>query len=303
MLLTELGVAGLQVEELWSLDTDSLDRLKPVYALIFLFKYLDSHQRDPTKEGGQQQTPPPGTWFAHQVVTNACATLAILNAVMNIPSGSSSIQLGTELNQLKEFSADLDSQVTGELLTNSEKIRSVHNSFARPDPFQRDEPKQVSNEDAYHFIAYVPIQGKLYELDGLKALPVYHGDILDGQPWTNLAREVIQNRINTYSSGEVYFNLMAICEDRMNVLQKRKSELPPGSLGLHNIMEEIEAEQAKRARWAEEVAIKRHNHIGLIHALMVGLAKSGKLAGQVEIAKKKMSDRANQPVGATMELD
>ncbi|KAA1107404.1 hypothetical protein PGT21_012713 [Puccinia graminis f. sp. tritici] len=222
ILLSELGVSGLQVEELWSLDNQSLEQLKPVHALIFLFKYVNSDQRDPSKQAGEQQPAPPGTWFAHQVITNACATLAILNAVMNIPSTSSKIQLGQELSQLKEFSVDLDSQMTGELLTNSERIRAVHNSFARPDPFQRDEPKQMSTEDAYRelrslpnlsllhsplfiadFITYLPLQGKLYELDGLNGLPVFHGKIPEGQSWTSLAREVIQNRINTYSSTEV----------------------------------------------------------------------------------------------------
>jgi len=301
MLLSELGVSGLQVEELWSLDNDSLDQLKPVHALIFLFKYLDSHHKDASKLAGEQQPPPPGTWFAHQVITNACATLAILNAVMNIPcSSSSAIQLGSELSQLKEFSVDLDSQMTGELLTNSERIRAVHNSFARPDPFQRDEPKQVSTEDAYHFITYVPIQGKLYELDGLNALPVCHGQIPAGQSWTNLAREVIQNRINTYSSTEVHFNLMAICEDRLRVLQNRRDALPAGSMGFDSLSMEIDAEEAKRRRWAEEIAIKRHNHIGLIHALMVELAKRGKLASQVEKAKKKMAERRSGQAGADL---
>lgn len=276
---------------------------RPVHALIFLFKYLNSDQRDPSKQAGEQQPAPPGTWFAHQVITNACATLAILNAVMNIPTTSSKIQLGQELSQLKEFSVDLDSQMTGELLTNSERIRAVHNSFARPDPFQRDEPKQMSTEDAYHFITYLPIQGKLYELDGLNGLPVFHGKVPEGQSWTNLAREVIQNRINTYSSTEVHFNLMAVCEDRLNVLEERKASVTVDSMGYENLKMEIEAEEAKRKRWAEEVAIKRHNHIGLIHALMVGLAKHGSLAERVKVAKQKMVDRRNQTGGNEMQLD
>ncbi|EFP84801.1 uncharacterized protein PGTG_10272 [Puccinia graminis f. sp. tritici CRL 75-36-700-3] len=304
ILLSELGVSGLQVEELWSLDNQSLEQLKPVHALIFLFKYVNSDQRDPSKQAGEQQPAPPGTWFAHQVITNACATLAILNAVMNIPSTSSKIQLGQELSQLKEFSVDLDSQMTGELLTNSERIRAVHNSFARPDPFQRDEPKQMSTEDAYHFITYLPLQGKLYELDGLNGLPVFHGKIPEGQSWTSLAREVIQNRINTYSSTEVHFNLMAVCEDRLNVLEERKASMTVDSMGYENLKMEIEAEEAKRKRWAEEVAIKRHNHIGLIHALMVGLAKHGSLAERVNLAKQKMVDRQrNRTGGHEMQLD
>ncbi|KNF03017.1 hypothetical protein PSTG_03611 [Puccinia striiformis f. sp. tritici PST-78] len=302
ILLNELGVSGLQVDELWSLDNESLGQLKPVHALIFLFKYVASDRRDGSSKAGHPQPGPSGTWFAHQTITNACATLAILNAVMNVPTGGGSgIELGPELSQIKEFSVDLDSHMTGELLTNSERIRAVHNSFARPDPFQRDEPKQISHEDAYHFITYLPISGSLYELDGLNALPVFHGKIPDGQSWTNLAREVIQARINTYSSTEVHFNLMAICEDRVKVLEKRMEGLSKDSMGYETVKAEIEAEESKRTRWTEEVSIKRHNHIGLIHALMVGLARHGKLADQVKIAKLKMVDRQNQAGG--MEID
>lgn len=36
-LLTELGVSGLQVEELWSLDNQSLEELKPLIS-DFIFE-------------------------------------------------------------------------------------------------------------------------------------------------------------------------------------------------------------------------------------------------------------------------
>jgi hypothetical protein len=30
--------------------------------------------------------------------------------------------------------------------------------------------------EAFHFVSYVPIDGKLFELDGLKPYPIDHGD-------------------------------------------------------------------------------------------------------------------------------
>ena len=51
----------------------------------------------------------------------------------------------------------------------------MHNAFAKPEPFTADEESKVkssSGEDVYHFIAYLPFQGRVYELDGLKSGPI-----------------------------------------------------------------------------------------------------------------------------------
>ena len=50
-------------------------------------------------------------------------------------------------------------------------------------------------EDSYHFIAYVPINGRLYELDGLKQAPIDLGQIPHGVEWTEIVKPVLEKRM------------------------------------------------------------------------------------------------------------
>lgn len=56
-------------------------------------------------------------------------------------------------------------------------------------------------EDAYHFVAYLPVNGVLYELDGLRPNPIMHAAV-EGD-WLDVARETIEARIATYPPGSV----------------------------------------------------------------------------------------------------
>ena len=111
---------------------------KPVYAMIFLFKYrvIDKDK--------QETSCPPHVWFANQVGytapdvsvrTNgyekvpefACASVALLNIVNNIPG----LQLGTELRSFKEFTQTLEPLARGDAIAAFDFVRGIHNSFAR----------------------------------------------------------------------------------------------------------------------------------------------------------------------------
>ena len=65
-----------------------------------------------------------------------------------------------------------------------------------------EETPRGEKEDNYHFITYMPIDGRLYELDGLLDAPVDHGPIAEGQEWLDecAARmRVVFHRSNFYN--------------------------------------------------------------------------------------------------------
>lgn len=170
-LIKDFGVEGVQVEEIFSLDDDSFADIEPVHGLIFLFKYVeDESPAGKIVEDGMLDE----IFFAKQVITNACATQAIVSVLLN--TRHPDVNLGSTLQDLKDFTCNFDSSMKGLALSNSSVIRQVHNSFARQQVFEYDE-KQAKSDEAFHFIGYVPMFGKLYELDGLKPAPIDHGKI------------------------------------------------------------------------------------------------------------------------------
>lgn len=159
-----------------------------VHGLIFLFKWHEGSAPDSCKAHELAKD----VYFAKQTVHNACATQAILSILLN-----SECQLGDELCSFKKFTADFTPELRGEAIGNAGFIRNAHNSFA---PFPDLDKKEPGEEDAFHFVAYVPVCGEIFEFDGLAEGPIPHGKIADKEAWIHDAFAIIKDRIARYSN-------------------------------------------------------------------------------------------------------
>lgn len=223
-LCEEIGVKGVQFEEIYSLGPEAFAALEveKIHGLVFLFKWQKEADSRPVVESADH-----GIFFAQQVIQNACATQAILSVLMN----QDKLVLGPHLKEFKEFTAALDPAMKGLAVSNSEPIRRAHNSFRHQSSFEIVHDKDAKGDDAFHFIVYICHEGKVYELDGLKQGPVFIGDVPVGVPWAEVAREEVQRRIEAYSqkaaagakedSIELRFNLMAIIANRIQEAEKQ----------------------------------------------------------------------------------
>ena len=234
-------LAGLETkgyETRW--ETDRLgpaDSNRPVYGLIFLFKWTNEKlDAKVDKDAGNK------VFFASQVINNACATQAILSILMNCPQ----IDIGEELKSLRDFIAEFPPELKGLSINNCESIRKAHNSFSRPEPYAVED-KNGSNDDdvcslyleamalkpttvltdfeavsamhkLFHFVSFVPVDGTLYELDGLKDGPVSLGPC-SKDDWLQKVCPIIEQRIEKYSKNEIRFNLMAVVKNRKEMLE------------------------------------------------------------------------------------
>lgn len=282
------------MEELWSLSADSFDHVKPIHGLIFLFKWLPG---DESSGPVVQDSRLDKIFFAKQVINNACATQAILSVLLNLQHAD--VELGDTLSSFKDFVSSFDSSMKGLALSNSDVIKSVHNSFARQNMFEFENAKNKDkDEDVFHFISYVPIDGRLYELDGLKAGPIDLGALpTDGDHWIEVARPVIEKRIQKYNEGEIHFNLMAIVTDRKMLYEKQLAELTERlengmetdhiTLEMNHLKELIREEELKQQRYKTENIRRRHNYLPLIMEILKSLGQEGKLTELMEKAKAK----------------
>ena len=320
-LIKQIGVKGVEVEEIYSID--NLSEYSPVYGLIFLFKW----QQSPEK--ATEQIYEPELFFANQVIQNACATQAILSVLLN-----SKLDIGDELRRLKEFTMPLDPSNRGLTISNSDLIRNTHNSFANQEPFEFIQRKKDKKGDAYHFVSYIHFNGRIFELDGLQTGPICHGECNENE-WVECIKPILASRMEEYSTSEIRFNLLAIVDNKRDLLKKQlnsfvlkivavktklisldqdidgdemesefneeyfsllsddiqvlKDELSMLQGEKKKIDEELAIENKKYEQWKLENQRRKHNYIPFIFNLLEKLADEQKLMPLLNAAKEKQA--------------
>uniref|UniRef100_A0A8C6QVH2 Ubiquitin carboxyl-terminal hydrolase n=1 Tax=Nannospalax galili TaxID=1026970 RepID=A0A8C6QVH2_NANGA len=247
-------------------------------------------------------------FFAKQLINNACA----IQAVLLVNCTHQDVHLGETLSEFKEYSQSFDVAMKGLALSNLDVIRQVQNSFARQQMSEFDSKTAAKEEDAFHFVCYVPVNGKLYELDGLREGPFDLG-ACNQDDWISAARPVIEKRIQKYNEGEIRFNLMAIVSDRkmikkqMTLAEEEPMDTDQGSSVLSDIQSEvarnqmlIEEEVQKLKRYKTENIRRKQNYLPLIMELLKTLAEHQQLIPLVEnilqeyMAKEKQNTKKAQ---------
>jgi ubiquitin carboxyl-terminal hydrolase L5 len=288
-LLSDIGVKHVQVEELYSLDRSLFESLAPIHGLVFLFRYRSrSASGSASNRPGKILNPSPSNiFFARQVVNNACATQAILSIVFN----SRTIDIGPELSFFREFTSSFSASDRGLAISNSEVLRSCHNSFAPQHQFvvESNPFDDSEKEEPYHFVSYIPVDGKVYELDGLQPGPLEHGAYGgDAGDWLDVVSPVIGARMAEYSDeGEIRFNLLAVVEDIGVRLTRELDALPADSPEREDIINRISAEADKRAQWKRDNERRKFNFVPFIVETLKATAEAGLIDGIIERATER----------------
>jgi|YelNatPaOPRAMG01_1025707.scaffolds.fasta_scaffold96584_1 ubiquitin carboxyl-terminal hydrolase L5 len=307
-MITELGVKGVQVDELVDLSEEAFVAANlacPVFGLIFLFKY-DQVLAAPASEPLSTAETPHHLIFSRQVIRNACATQALLAVLLN--ARQRGLQLGPLLTEYAEFAQALDAETRGELLANARDICAVHNSFSPLRGILLEEDPSLRNllprEDVFHYVSYVPLGGQVYELDGLQTGPSAVGTfdaslLAPGTPdskqqlptaeaqhhndvaWVCVALRAVRQRISRASNQELRFSVLVVHRDPRPELQVRASGGDQVAASL------LAQEEAKHARWQLDTTLRRMDLVPLAIRLLILFADHGHFVELLEEAKRK----------------
>lgn len=211
-ILKEMGVRDIKVQEVVSFRPDALDWIpKPSFGLILLYQYRDHSSSDQVGAAASH------VWFANQLpAQNSCATLAMINILMN----HADIDIGEHLKQFKDFTKDFDPYQRGEAFASFDFVKKIHDTFAKKmdileadkhlsykvrraqravsdkkarrkstDSAATNDSAEGYEDNANHFIAFIPVDNEIWMLDGLNYQPMSVGsfDATQGQDWVEVA--------------------------------------------------------------------------------------------------------------------
>ncbi|CAM9990921.1 unnamed protein product [Lampetra planeri] len=294
LLVEDFGVNGVQVEEIYDLQSKCNG---PVYGFIFLFKWIEERRSrrkvSPLLDEASviHDDIVNNMFFAHQLIPNSCATHALLSVLLNCEE----VELGPTLSRMKDFTRGFGPESKGYAIGNAPALAKAHNSHARPEPRHLPEKQNglsaVRTMEAFHFVSYVPINGRLFELDGLKAYPIDHGEACSHGPPSALAEPY----------HDIRFNLMAVVPDRRQIYEQkltmlkanRNTVLEALQQELLTLLKGVEAdisnyevclkeEVEKRKKYKIDDQRRTHNYDEFICTFISMLAQQGKLSSLVE---------------------
>lgn len=170
------------------------------------------------------------------------------------------------MGNFKLFVTGFDSELCGETISNSELIRTVHNSFSAPpsiaDEDKKNRPNNVDekNDGLFHFIGYVQINGFIYELDGMKRFPIKHVECNSDDEFCEKLPQVIMERIGKYGE-ELRFSLLVMTNNKLKQYEAQGD------------YQMINNELLKRETWKRENELRKHDYTKLIIQLLKGVGR------------------------------
>nr|KAG5692008.1 hypothetical protein BaRGS_027653 [Batillaria attramentaria] len=206
MYIENLGVGGTwQFVDVYGLDKELLMMVpRPVAAVMLLYPLTEKAK---SKDIGQVDTSyPPSSYFMRQTIGNACGTVALVHALAN-NFNKLTFDTSKHFHKFYEQSKNLSPEEKAALLEKDEGMGAAHEEIAQEGDTEAP-PRDASVNP--HFVAFVNVDGNLYEMDGRKDAPVCHGKTSDEALLEDTVKVV--RKFMARDPDEINFTLMALAK-------------------------------------------------------------------------------------------
>ncbi|KAJ3412834.1 Ubiquitin carboxyl-terminal hydrolase isozyme L3 [Chytridiales sp. JEL 0842] len=179
--IKKLGVStSLAFADVWALDEEMLQFVpRPVAAVMLLFpvtpKYEEFRKSEEDRLKKEGQIVSDKLYFTKQTIGNACGTIGLIHALAN---NLDVVDIGNGvLKKILDKGANKTPTERAELLEKEgEELAKIHDESSQQG--QTAAPERGEEVDL-HFVAFVKVDGALYEMDGRKPFPINHGECED----------------------------------------------------------------------------------------------------------------------------
>lgn len=172
MNTTEFEFQDLLSYEQWAQDMIR----QPTLGLLFIYEITAAHE-DHRKDESEQiekdgQHLSPNLFYMKQYADNACGTIGVFHILGNLPAQYANlIQGGSLLEKFFAKTKGKSSEEAGNIFQYDEELKEKHVEATKEGTTNVEHHMETAN----HFIAFVNVDGHLYELDGRKKFPINHG--------------------------------------------------------------------------------------------------------------------------------
>jgi ubiquitin carboxyl-terminal hydrolase L3 len=148
---------------------------QPVAAVLMLYPLTEKQNSAVEDDVIATEDMQDKVWFIKQRIGNACGTIGLLHALLNVPAP---IRIFGQDSWLSTFADDTPIPLSP--IAKADRLEGDSNIAKLHDDATSSEANSTSRGDLEdklitHFISLVCVDGMLYELDGRKEGPICHG--------------------------------------------------------------------------------------------------------------------------------
>ncbi|KAG8197057.1 hypothetical protein JTE90_004326 [Oedothorax gibbosus] len=143
----------------------------PVLAVLLLFPFSNKDNqycKEREENSKMKCEAPKNLYFMSQTINKICGTVALIHAIANNADKlNDSMAPDSLIKKFIDSSKPLTPIKKGKALESSEEIATT---------LLQCQTRDLGDKCDYHFVAFVQMDCKLFELDGRKLEPVFHGN-------------------------------------------------------------------------------------------------------------------------------